>query len=83
MAGAKPRRAAAATRRLPVVASRIPKNPTLAEKTEPNRNAIPRDVAIAFRSPAAFSPYHGHFVRTMRTVRKTSRMPTVVNWRRK
>jgi len=52
-----------ATRRLPVVASRIPKKPTIAEKIEPMRKATPRphrDLHMLRARGVCFSHAPGH-----------------------
>ena len=64
------------------MARRIPKKPTEAENTAPNRNATPREMAMTFRSsglPSLVS--HGHLLSTIMPVRNTSNTPTVVNCR--
>ena len=79
-------RAAAATRTLPAVASRIPVNPTAAENSAPIRNATPRPTAMVCNSPALCMPgpaLHGHFAATMTTVSRTMSTPTTRNCRRR
>jgi hypothetical protein len=74
--------AAAATRRLPAVASRIPVKPTAAEKSAPMKNAKPRPSATTCICPAEGWPgdnVHGHLLATITTVRTTMRIPTTVN----
>ena len=79
-------RAAAATRTLPAVASRMPVNPTAAEKSAPIRNAIPRPTAMVSSSAVVCIPrsaLQGHFDAMMTPVRMTISTPTTVNCRRK
>jgi hypothetical protein len=79
-------RAAAATRRLPAVASRMPVNPTAAENSAPIRNATPRPIAIVRSSATECMPgsaAHGHLAATITPVSSTMSTPTTVNWRRR